>query len=312
MAAAASALTLPALANTVSTNAIQITATRAANSQTGTTQGGIYAFQGTGLTNVTIPTISAAGVVDVANTGGISTTQNLIHNFTGTIRQADTVNGQQVIGVLNTGTFGDMTTKTSGTLTAAANRATIEISNVGAVTIDAGDQAGSSVTGIISTTAAGRFSQVENRRVTSAANTQNITNSDVQQTKYVVAGEGVDALTDGGFNNVTGALGVAVLVTVSQYNDGAADSDGCGAGSLCAAGNLFNIENEVTPSQNSATLNVTSTAANKPGYGIIDHSVGGTTAGNVAIQDINVVTAEAGGAGTTSSLSMIGELTAFH
>ena len=145
-----------------------------------------------------------------------------------------------------------MTTKTSGTSVAAVNRATIEISNVGAVTIDAGDQAGSSVTGIISTTAAGRFSQVENRRVTSSANTQNITNSDVQQTKYVVAGEGVDALVDGGFNDVTGALGVAVVATASSYNDGVAASTGCGAGSLCAAGNLFNIENEITPSQNAA------------------------------------------------------------
>ena len=58
-AMAASALTAPAFANTVATNAIQLTTTQAANYQLGVTQGGLFSITGNGLATVNIPTIDA-------------------------------------------------------------------------------------------------------------------------------------------------------------------------------------------------------------------------------------------------------------
>lgn len=301
---AAASIAAPGLANTVSTNAIQLTTVQAANAQTGVTQGGQFAIQGTGLASITIPSINSAGVVTVNNTAGFTTNLNDTFNYTATIRQADTQNATTVIGTPNSGTFSDTTTKSS-VGNAAGTLASLSISNVGVAALSAGGGAGQTATGIISTTAAGRYAQIENRRIVSSSNTQNLTDSDVQQAKMVVKGVGMSAVTNGGFSSIAGAAGTVVASTDLA-------GGGCGAGSSCNNGTAFNIDVQRTASQTALDFDVSSTGANKPGYGIVDHSVGGTTAGAIAITGINSVGVTAGGAGTSASLSMVGELTAFN
>ena len=301
---AAASIAAPGLANTVSTNAIQLTTVQAANAQTGVTQGGQFAIQGTGLNSITIPSIDAAGVVSVNNTAGFTTNINETFNYTATIRQADTQNAIGAIGTLNTGTFSDTTTKSS-VGNGAGTLASLSISNVGIAALSAGTGAGQTATGIISTTAAGRYSQVENRRIVSSSNTQNITDSDVQQAKMVVKATGMSAVTNGGFSSIAGAAGTVVASTDLA-------GGGCGAASSCNNGTSFNIDVQRTASQTALDFDVTSTSVNKPAYGIVDHSVGGTTAGAITISGINTVGVTAGGAGTSASLSMVGEMTAFN
>ena len=59
-------------------------------------------------------------------------------------------------------------------------------------------------------------------------------------------------------------------------------------------------------------MTVTGANATTPSYGIVDFSAGGTTAGAITFTNINSVAVLGGGAGTTSSLSQVGEMTAFN
>ena len=203
MAVAATSLAAPAFANTVATNAVQLTVSQTANSQTGVTQGGQFAIQGNGFAAAaTIPTINAAGQVAVANAAGFTVAENRSFSYLATARQADTVGtGANIAGNggRHTGTFSDMTTKSSN----GAALGTLSITAAGVAAIAAGAGAGSTATGIISSTNAGRYAQIENRRVVTSANTQNITNSDVQQTKFSANGNGMQAVTDGGFSDIS-------------------------------------------------------------------------------------------------------------
>ena len=305
-AVAATAFAAPAFANTVATNAVQLTVTQAANKQVGVTQGGQFAIQGNGLAAAaTIPTITAAGQVAVANAAGFTSAENASFSYLATARQADTVGtGANIAGNAgrHTGTFSDMTTQSSagnGVLGA------ISISAAGVAAISAGSGAGSTATGIISSTNAGRYAQIENRRVVTSANTQNITNSDVQQTKFSANGNGVQAVTDGGFSNVATGLGAAITATALAGGT-------CGGTSACANNGSFNLTNEVTAGQSGTAMSVTSTDVTTPSYGVVDFAVGGTTAGNITFTNLNTVAVLGGGAGTSSSLSQVGELTAFN
>jgi hypothetical protein len=303
-AVVATSLAAPAFANTVSTNAVQLTVSQAANNQTGVTQGGQFAIQGNGLTAATIPTLTAAGLLAVANTAGFTAAENTSFSYLGTARQADTVGAGGAIAAnagRHTGTFSDMTTKTSN----GAALGTLSITAAGVASIAAGAGAGSTATGIVSSTNAGRYAQVENRRVVTSANTQNITNSDVQQTKFSANGNGMQAVTNGGFSDIGTALGVAIAPTVLT-------GAGCGGTSACAGGGAFNLTNEVTAGQNGVAMTVSSTDATTPAYGVVDFSAGGTTAGAITFTNLNTVAVLGGGAGTSSSLSKVGELTAFN
>lgn len=307
VALATTSLASPALANTVGTNAIQLTLTQAANSQIGVTQGGQFAIQGSGLDTVAIPTISATGIVS-AGTTALTVTEDAAFSYLATIRQADVVAIGASIGETGqldtTGTFSDLTSSSS---VGSGSVGTIAIDTTGDASI-AHDTAGagSTLTGIISSTNAGRYAQVENRRIVSASTTQNITDSDVQQSKFSISGTGMDGITDGGFNSVTGAAGETAASVVLE--GGACSS----TSSQCGSGGSFNLTQETTVGQDAATMNVTSTALTTPAYGIVDYSVGGTSSGAIALTDLNTVTATGGGAGTTASLSLVSELTAFN
>lgn len=304
VAIAATALSSPALANTVQTNATQLTLTQAANSQVGVTQGGAFAISGSGLTLATIPTIAATGQVAVANAAGFTAALNTNFSYLATARQADTVSvGVNIAGAnLNTGTVSDVTSKSSrGT----AALGTLTINGAGVAAIAAGAGAGSTATGIFSSKNAGRFSSVENRRIVSSANTQNITHSDVQQAKFSANGDGLTAVTNGGFSNVATGLGAAIVSTVMAGGT-------CGAGSTCIGLGAFDLTQETTANQAASIMNASSTELTTPSYGITDYSAGGTTAGLITFSNINTVAVVGGGAGTTSSLSKVGELTAFN
>ena len=305
VAFAASTFTAPVFANTVGTNATQLTLTQAANSQVGVTQGGQFAIQGSGLTLATLPTISTAGLVAVDDAAGLTAALNTTFSYVATARQADVLAVGTAIAAANldtTGTFADVTSKSS---TGNGTLGTLTISGAGAASLAAGSGAGSTATGIISSTNAGRYAQVENRRIVSSSNAQNITNSDVQQAKFSIGGSGLTAVTAGGFTNIATGRGVAIVST-------ALGGGTCGATSNCKNGASFNLTQETTPSQASATMNVTSTALTTPSFGIVDYSAGGTTAGAITFTDLNTIAVVGGGAGTTASLSQVGELTAFN
>ena len=331
VAVTAATFAAPAFANTVSTNAVQLTLTKAGINQTGVTQGGIFSIQGNGLDTVAnnkppiLPTISAAGLV--SSDAKVTSVLNQPFSFTVTARQADTVGAGGAVATnagRHTGQFADMTTKTTTAHTAnlnnqgvdqnAANKGILTISNAGAIALAAGIYSGSTATGIISTTQAGRYSQVENRRIVSSSNTQNVTNSDTQQAKFSVAGNGVAAVTDGGLalgkdtgGNAVNAAAVGTSIGIEALAGGT-----CSQASNCGSGGQFNLTNEVTANQASVAMTATSTDATTPAYGIVDFTVGGTTAGAIVMTNLNTVTVVGGGAGTSSSLSQVGELTAFN
>lgn len=304
VAIAATALASPALANTIQTNATQLTLTQAANSQTGVSQGGQFAISGSGLTLATLPTISTAGQVAVANAAGFTAAENTTFSYLATARQADSLAAGTNIAAANlyTGTFSDVTSSSS---TGVGTLGTLTISAAGVGAIAAGSGSGSTATGIFSSKNAGRFASVENRRIVSSSNAQNITNSDVQQAKFSANGAGIEAITAGGFSNSSVALGAAIVSTALAGGT-------CGGTSTCALGGAFNLTQETTPNQAASALNVTSIELTTPSYGIVDYTAGGTTAGAITFTNINTVAVVGGGAGTTSSLSQVGELTAFN
>ena len=284
------------------THAKQASVTRAANSMSGTALGGSYTVSGAGMATVVIPTISAVGVVGLgaaSNTTAADTT----FSYSASVGQGDIANTAttQVAG-LGAGSFGDMTTKASDTI-ATAGAGTITISAAGAVAAAAGAGTGSSVTGIFSTNASGRNGSIENRRVATSGNTQLIVDSDRQETSATASGSNLNAMTNFGFGtNTNGTLGTALAADVMT---------GSTAASATGLANGFTASANITDGQNTTTMGLTSVNVTRPAYGIITEQAGGTTAGGLTFTNLNTILAAGGGAGTTSSLSFIQEMTAF-
>jgi hypothetical protein len=221
------------------------------------------------------------------------------------IGQADIANtGTTQVAGLGAGSFGDMTTKASDTVGGVAV-GTITISAAGAVTAAAGAGTGSSVTGIFSTNATGRNGSIENRRVATSGNTQLVVDSDRQETSATASGSNLNAMTDFGLGTggaVAGAAGTAHAATAMAGATGA---------SATGLANGFTASANITDGQNTAAMGLTSVNVTRPAYGIVTEQAGGTTAGALTFTNLNAITAVGGGAGTTSSLSFIQEMTAF-
>ena len=292
------------------THAKQVSVTRLANSMSGTALGGSYTFSGAGLTQVNLPTISAVGLVAIPDNGGganVPTTAavNTTFSYSGSIGQGDIANTAttQVAG-LGAGSFGDMTTKASDTTATAVG--TITISAAGAVAAAAGAGTGSSVTGIISTNATLKNTSIENRRVATSGNTQMIVDSDRQETSATASGSNLAAMTNFGLGSnggaAAGALGTAHAATPMA---------GAVAPTATGLANGFTASANITDGQNTAAMGLTSVNVTRPAYGIVNEQAGGTTAGALTFTNLNTVTAVGGGAGTTSSLSFVQEMTAF-
>ena len=289
-------------------HAKQASVTRAANSMSGTTLGGSYTYSGAGLTQINLPTISAAGLVAIPDNGvGLpvptTTAADTTFSVSMSIGQGDIANTAttQVAG-LGAGSFGDMTTKASDTIATAA-AGTISISAAGVVAAAAGTGTGTSVTGIFSTNATGRNSSIENRRVATSGNTQMIVDSDRQETSATASGSNLLAMTNFGFGSIAaGALGTAHTVDTMG---------GATAPTATGLANGFTASASITDGQDTAVMGLTSVNVTRPAYGIITEQAGGTTAGALTFNDLNDIQAAGGGAGTTSSLSFLQEMTAF-
>ena len=295
------------------THAKQVSVTRAANSMSGTALGGSYTFSGAGLTQVLLPTISAVGLVAIpdttagggANTNPTTAAADTTFSYSGSIGQGDIANTSttQVAG-LGAGSFGDMTTKASDTTATAVG--TITISAAGAVAAAAGAGTGSSVTGIFSTNSTGRHGSIENRRVATSGNTQLVVDSDRQETSATASGSNLAAMTNFGLGTnggaVAGALGTAHAATPMA---------GATAPTATGLANGFTASANITDGQNTVAMGLTSVNVTRPAYGIVNEQAGGTTAGALTFTNLNTITAVGGGAGTTSSLSFIQEMTAF-
>jgi hypothetical protein len=292
------------------THAKQVSITRAANSMQGTAQGGSYTHSGAGLTLVTLPTIDAVGKVSITNAAGMTSAADTTFSYSASIGQADIVNTPTTVEAgLGAGSFGDMTTKGSAQVAgggAGVAVGTITIAANGNATAVAGAGQGSSATGIYSTNFTSDTASIENRRVATSSNTQTVVDSERQETKATLSGSGLTAVTAFGLGDGTaaaaGTTGTAHAVTVKAG----------GIASALGLANGFTANQSITDGQNTAAMGLNSVSPTRPAYGNVTEAAGGTTAGALAFTDLNNITAVGGGAGTTSSLSFIQEMTAFN
>ena len=295
------------------THAKQMSVSRGANSMQGTALGGSYTLSGAGLTGVGIPAILATGQVNIPNTSTTAAV-DATHSYSASIGQADIANtGTTFEAAYGAGSYGDMTTKYSDRVAAGGAGVavgTIAISAAGLASGAAGAGTGSTVTGILSTNLTGLGASVENRRVASSANTQDIVDSDRQETKATMSGSNLAAVTEFGFGQaaVTGTIGTALTADVMA---------GGGATGPTANGlaNGFTAAASITPGQSTLSFaggRLSAVDVTRPAYGNVTEQVGGSTAGALTFTNFNTVTAIGGGAGTTSSLSFVQEMTAFN
>ena len=130
-----------------------------------------------------------------------------------------------------------------------------------------------------------------------------IVDSDRQETSATASGSNLNAMTNFGFGTAAaGALGTAHAADVMA---------GATAASAAGLANGFTASANITDGQNTTTMGLTSVNVTRPAYGIINEQAGGTTAGALTFTSLNAVLAVGGGAGTTSSLSFVQEMTAF-
>jgi hypothetical protein len=144
---------------------------------------------------------------------------------------------------------------------------------------------------------AGNESQI--RRIATSSNDQATFTSERQSARFQAGGSGLAAVTAGGIGlGGTTALGDDPVQTALT-------------GGTNQAGVAFTKSQEVRTGQAGAATEATSTAVTQPGYGIFTNTLGGTTAGAIAGTNMNTVTAVMGGAGTSSTLSVVQSMTAF-
>jgi hypothetical protein len=283
---------IPALAQTASINATQLSIDVAPITITGTRMGGSMSASGNGLSNTpTLPTVTVTG----ATTAGTAFTTNTgaTFNYDVSARAADgsTTLAVGAAGAPVAGDFGSQ----SGRFSAASNGA-LAITDANAATITAGTAAGTTATAIFSTTMNTGTNEAQVRRVATSSNNQATFTAERQGARYQHGGSGLTSVGTGG---TLGAAGVGVAATLSVSTGGDAAS---------AVGVAFTRTEAVQTGQASASL---SNAASAPAYGITTQVIGGTTAGAITSTNMNTLTNLAGGAGTSASLSVIQSLTAF-
>jgi len=171
-------------------------------------------------------------------------------------------------------------------------------------TVDAGSTQGVTATALFSNTMQTGASTAEVRRVGTSTNQQATFTTERQGAQFQFGGSGLTAVTGGGFTAAT-ALGAAPTVTAA-------------AGGATQNGVDFTLNQSVRTGQAAVVVTATSTDVTQPAYGSFTNTLGGTTArdlviGVTGINAINnlTVSGTVGGAGTSSSLSVIQSLTAF-
>ena len=295
-AAAVAALPLAAQAGPGSINATQLSVTVAPISISGTRLGGYVDSSGNGLTAGAAPGVAADGSLTAGTT--ITAAADTSFNFAVTARSSDQVvtTGAFAAGLVPTSQFGSQSgkyTATGGTL------GTLAISGANAATITAGDHQGSTATAIFSTTMSSAENESQIRRIATSSNDQATFSTERQAARFQAGGSGLSAVTAGGL----GTAGVTAL--------GADPAQTALGGGGTQAGVAFTKSQEVRTGQAAAALTATSTTMTQPAYGVFTNTMGGTTAGAITATGMNTLTVLSGGAGTTSTLSVIQSQSAF-
>ena len=130
--------------------------------------------------------------------------------------------------------------------------------------------------------------------------------SKAQSSLFNVSGSGVSAVTNGGFEGgVTAASNAVAISTLAGSR--------CTAPSNCGQGGAFDVMQITRSGQSAESFTATPTRVSRPGYGEIEFSAGGTTAGAIGINSTNrSLTVLGGGAGTSSRLTKTQKLTVFR
>lgn len=283
---------MPALAQSASVNATQLSIDVAPISITGTRLGGSVSASGNGLTGGAPPTVTVTGSLTAGTT--MTAAQGATFNFDVRARAGDDAAADATAGVVPVARFGSVT----GRFSAAAAGTTLEISAGNVANVQAGTGQGTTATAVFSTTMGSTENQAQVRRVATSSNQQTTFTAERQATQFQFGGSGLTAVAAGGITTTT-ALGAAATPVA-------------GAGGIPQAGVAFTLSQGVTVGEASSALTATSTDVTQPGYGSLTNTLGGTSAGAITTPTgINAMGVGAGGAGTSSTLSVIQSLTAF-
>lgn len=293
-ATAASALIpLTAQADT-SMNATQLSVKVAPISVTGTTLGASVNALGIGLTNAAtaIPTIDTTGALTAA--GNVEAAANTTFNLDLTARAADTAPVATALSA-SVGLSSSMFGQQEGTFSSTSN-ATLSFTGTTAA-VAAGNGIGSTASASITSSVGTGVGSTTATKTGSASNDQTTFTAERQAAVFEFGGSGLTAVTTGGIG--TAALGAAPTITAA-------------AGGAAQDGLAFTRTNEVRTGQAGvAAVSANSTALSIPAYGQVTAAYGGTTAGTITPTNVNTMTVTGGGAGTTSTMSLVQSMSVF-
>jgi len=283
---------LQALAQSASINATQLSIDVAPISITGTRLGGSVNALGSGLTGGAPPTVTATGSLTAGTT--MTAAQGATFNFDVRARAGDDAATAATAGAVPAASFGSVT----GRYSAAAAGTTLGIDAGNVANVQAGTGQGTTATAVFSTTMGSTENQAQVRRVATSSNQQTTFTAERQATQFQFGGSGLAEVTAGGITTTT-AVGAAATPVV-------------GGGGTPQVGVAFTLSQGVTVGQASSALTASTTGVTQPGYGSFTNTLGGSSAGSITTPTgINAMGVGAGGAGTSSTLSVIQSLTAF-
>ena len=296
---------IPALAQNATSNITQVSIDIEPISITGTRLGGSVSATGSGLTGGAPPTVDATGAL--VSGAGMTAAVGTTFNFNVTARSGDgALAAANALGTNLTPTtsqFGSQSGRFSGPGTNSA----LAITGANVATVDAGSTQGVTATALVSTTMQNGSNTAEVRRVGTSTNQQATFTTERQGAQFQFGGSGLTQVTG------TGGLSTGGVTTL-----GSAPTVTAATGGATQVGVDFTLNQSVRTGQAAVAVTASSTDVTQPAYGSFTNTLGGTTArdlviGATGINAINNLTvgATAGGAGTSSSLSVIQSLTAF-
>ena len=291
-----------AFAGPASINSTQLGVTVAPIQFSATRLGGYVDSSGNGLTAGAAPTVSTTGSLDAGT--GMTAAANTTFNLSMTARAGDAAVATATAGAVPNTAFGIQSGKYSVQTGAAL---TISDANVAALT--AGSTQGVTATAIIATEMKSAENANKISRIATSSNDQATFKAERQAAKFQLGGSGLTAVTsDGQAQPVFGGMN-------SNTNLGDAPTITAATGGTTQAGVAFTKSQEVRTGQAGADRVASSINVTQPGYGVFTNTLGGTTAGAIGAGagaiDMNDLTVAAGGAGTTSTLTVIQSLSAF-
>lgn len=300
MAATAITVAAPLVAQANTTvNATQLSIQVAPITITGTKLGAESTGAGTGLTTSNlVPTIDSTGGIVGGTAPNAAADSSFSYIVTARAADTSTTNANVGSGSFTSfGTFGDQAGSYSG---GSAIAGSISASGDGTPTIVAASGPGVTATAIFSTTTNTDQGESVVRRIATSSTDQTSFTTRRQGSSYGLTGSGLTALVDGITVGNTSAGALTALVG----NLSAGETQNTGSES-------FSRTETQLLGQASKELVASSTDVVQPGYGIVTISQGGTSAGAISGNNINVLGVSAGAAGSTSTLSVVQSYTAF-